>query len=193
MSRPNGHKATTTRRELMTGAAATAVAALAAPPILAQTRAPLKLGVLNSYTGAIAVAADSNVIAVTAVDQNDGLFASANQGPHIAVAAPGVDILEPAPNASYQVTTGTSVAAAHVSGIAALMIERDPSLDPKTVHEILTSSAKPLRGKARSDEFGWGLVDPARALLEVDVHAAYAARRKPTTPRPSQQGALSAR
>jgi len=138
-------------------------------------------------------AADPNVIAVTALDQNDGLFASANQGPHIAVAAPGVDILEPAPNASYQVTTGTSVAAAHVSGIAALMIERDPSLDPKTVHEILTSSAKPLRGKARSDEFGWGLVDPARALLEVDVHAAYAARRKPTTPRPSQQGALSAR
>jgi hypothetical protein len=138
-------------------------------------------------------AADPNVIAVTAVDQNDRLFANANQGPHIAVAAPGVDILEPAPNASYQVTTGTSVAAAHVSGIAALLIERDPSLDPATVHEILTSSAKPVGGKARGDQFGWGLVDPARALLEVDVHAAYAARRKPTSPTPSQQGALLAR
>ena len=60
-------------------------------------------------------AADPNVIAVTAIDRNDRLFAGANQGPHIAVAAPGVEIIEPAPNASYQVTTGTSVAAAHVS------------------------------------------------------------------------------
>jgi subtilisin family serine protease len=42
-------------------------------------------------------AADPNVIAVTAVDQNDHLFAGANQGPYIAVAAPGVNVLEPAP------------------------------------------------------------------------------------------------
>jgi hypothetical protein len=116
-------------------------------------------------------AADPNVIAVTAVDQGDRLFASANQGPHIAVAAPGVDILEPAPNAGYQVTTGTSVAAAHVSGIVALMIERNPALDPDAVHEILTSSAKPLASAGRDDRFGWGLVDPSRALLEVDQQA----------------------
>ena len=43
-------------------------------------------------------AADPNVIAVTAVDQNDHLFADANQGPYIAVAAPGVNVLEPAPD-----------------------------------------------------------------------------------------------
>ena len=116
-------------------------------------------------------AADPNVIAVTAVNQGDHLFASANQGPHIAIAAPGVDILEPAPNAGYQVTTGTSVAAAHVSGIAALMIERNPALDPDAVHEILTSSAKPLAPGGRDDRFGWGLVDPTRALLEVDQQA----------------------
>ena len=45
-------------------------------------------------------AADPNVIAVTATDQDDKLFAQANQGPHVAVAAPGVDILEPAPMAA---------------------------------------------------------------------------------------------
>src|SRR5262245_29105789 len=117
-------------------------------------------------------AADPNVIAVTATDESDALFAQANQGPHIAVAAPGVDILEPAPNAGYQVTTGTSVAAAHVSGVAALMIERNPALDPATVNEILTSSAKRLDAKGRDDQIGWGLVDPSRALAEVDAHAA---------------------
>ena len=42
-------------------------------------------------------AADRNVIAVTATDADDRLFAEANRGGHIAVAAPGVDILLPAP------------------------------------------------------------------------------------------------
>jgi subtilisin family serine protease len=136
-------------------------------------------------------AADPNVIAVTATDQNDRIFAGANQGPHIAVAAPGVDILEPAPNAGYQLTTGTSVAAAHVSGVAALMIERNPALDPDSVHEILTASAKPLSAKGHDDHYGWGLVDPARALSDVDTHLAFSPR--PSKPAPSRAGQVSSR
>jgi branched-chain amino acid transport system substrate-binding protein len=65
MSRPIERKSMASRRQFVAGAGAagvSSVAALAAPPILAQTRAPLRLGVLNSFTGAIAVAADSNVI-----------------------------------------------------------------------------------------------------------------------------------
>jgi hypothetical protein len=60
-------------------------------------------------------AAYPNVIAVTATDADDKLFKDANRGRHIAVAAPGVDILLPAPEAGYQVTTGTSFAAAEVT------------------------------------------------------------------------------
>src|SRR6266511_1632151 len=75
-------------------------------------------------------AADPNVIAVTATDMDDSLFSGANRGKHIAVAAPGVDILAPAPDGAYQFTTGTSVAAAEVSGVAALLIERNPLLTP---------------------------------------------------------------
>ena len=87
-------------------------------------------------------AADENVIAVTATDQNDKLLPQASQGPHIALAAPGVDILEPAPNASYQMTTGTSVAAAHVTGVAALIIERAPDIDDAALHEVLILDCK---------------------------------------------------
>jgi subtilisin family serine protease len=57
-------------------------------------------------------AADPNVIAVTATSADDKLFAGANRGNYIAVAAPGVDIFAPAPDGAYQFTTGTSVAAA---------------------------------------------------------------------------------
>ena len=41
-------------------------------------------------------AADPNVIAVTATDVDDGLFRGANRGKHIAVSAPGVEVLVPA-------------------------------------------------------------------------------------------------
>jgi hypothetical protein len=116
--------------------------------------------------------ADPNVIAVTATDAKDQLLPQANQGPYIAVAAPGVDILEPAPNGSFQLTTGTSVAAAHVSGIVALLLEHNPTLTAAAIRDILTSSAKHHTPNGRDDQFGWGLVDPYRALLGADVNVA---------------------
>jgi subtilisin family serine protease len=87
-------------------------------------------------------AADENVIAVTAIDADDRLLPQANQGRHIALAAPGVGVLEPAANAGYQLTTGTSVAAAHVSGVAALIIARKPDIDFAALEKILFSTAK---------------------------------------------------
>ena len=101
-------------------------------------------------------AADPNVIAVTATDIDDGLFRGANRGKHIAVSAPGVEVLVPAPNGAYQFTTGTSVAAAEVSGIAALLIERNPALKPADMRRILTSTAKDLGPKGRDSSFGSG-------------------------------------
>ncbi len=109
-------------------------------------------------------AADSNVIAVTATDAEDALFSGANRGNHIAVAAPGVDVLVPSPDASYQLTTGTSVAAAEVSGVAALLIERNPSLTPEDVRRILMRTAKDLGPRGRDRDFGAGLVDAFQAV-----------------------------
>jgi len=113
--------------------------------------------------------ADPNVIAVTATDGDDKLFSRANRGRYVAVAAPGVDILVPAPDAAYQLTTGTSVAAAHVSGVAALMMARNPKASVDTIREILLSTAKDLGPKGRDDQFGWGLVDPIKALTTLDT------------------------
>jgi subtilisin family serine protease len=108
--------------------------------------------------------ADPNVIAVTATDDHDRLFNRANQGKYIAVAAPGVDILVPAPNGAIQLTTGTSVATAHVSGVAALLIAQKPSRTPEDIRTILMSTAKDLGPKGFDPQFGAGLVDPLKAL-----------------------------
>jgi len=104
------------------------------------------------------------VIAVTATDPDDAIFSGANRGDHIAVAAPGVDILAPAPDGTYQFTTGTSVAAAEVSGVVALLIERNPGLTPADVRRILMATAKDLGPKGRDRDFGAGLVNALQAV-----------------------------
>jgi hypothetical protein len=116
-------------------------------------------------------AADADVVAVTATDARDGLFAMANRGDYIAVAAPGVDIIALAPDDALQITTGTSVAAAHVSAVAALLLERKPSLTPADLRAIITATAKPLGSAGRQAEYGAGLVDAYRAVLSPNGQA----------------------
>jgi len=110
-------------------------------------------------------AADANVIAVSATDIDDHLLDVANRGRQIALAAPGVDVLLPAPRARYQIATGTSFAAAHVAGIAALMIARNPRLTPDDVRAELVATARDLGPKGRDDMFGAGLADAYKAVV----------------------------
>ncbi len=109
-------------------------------------------------------AADASVIAVTATNSSDGVFAMANRGPYIVVAAPGVDILALAPDDALQLTTGTSVATAHVSGLAALLLECKPSLKPADIRAMMTNTAKPLGN-------GAGLVNAYRAVTTLNAEA----------------------
>jgi hypothetical protein len=135
-------------------------------------------------------AADPHVIGVTAIDENDQLYKGANVGAQVAVAAPGVDVMVPAPADAYQLTTGTSVAAAHVSGVAALLLEKHPEADAQTILEVLTSSATRLGTNKRDDKLGWGLVDPLAALAELDARVADVKVAAPAnTPAPVQTAA----
>jgi subtilisin family serine protease len=110
-------------------------------------------------------AANDNVIAVSATDAQDKLFAASNRGRHIAVAAPGVDIFLPAPDEKYQMTSGTSFSAAFVSGLVALMLERNPALKPAEVRAILLRTARDLGSPGRDDQFGAGQADALAAVL----------------------------
>jgi subtilisin family serine protease len=109
-------------------------------------------------------AAYPGVIAVTAVDEADHLYEFANHGNYIAVAAPGVDILAPVERGGYAYVSGTSFAAAYVSGIAALLLEREPSLDPHTIADLLATGAEDLGPQGRDDDFGAGRVNAYSSL-----------------------------
>jgi hypothetical protein len=112
-------------------------------------------------------AANSNVIAVAATDAQDRLFAASNRGSHIAISAPGVDIFLPAPDEKYQMTSGTSFSAAYVSGLAALMLERNPTLKPDELRAILMKTARDLGAPGRDDLFGAGEADAFAAVSAV--------------------------
>lgn len=109
-------------------------------------------------------AANPNVIAVSGTDAKEKLFTASNRGNHIAIAAPGADIFLPAPDGKYQMTSGTSFSAAYVSGIAALMLERNPALKPNEVRAILTNTARDLGAPGRDDLFGAGEADAYAAV-----------------------------
>jgi subtilisin family serine protease len=129
-------------------------------------------------------AANPDVIAVSATDAQDRLFAASNRGSYVAVSAPGVDIFLPAPDEKYQMTSGTSFSAAYVSGLVALMLERNPSLRPDEVRAILMKTARDLGAPGRDDQFGAG---------EADAYAAVsAATQAPAMPVAAASGAAAA-
>ncbi len=105
-------------------------------------------------------AALPGVIAVTAVDKNEQVFNRANRGDYIDLSAPGVGILTTAPHSSFQVSSGTSLATAHVTGAIALLKSLNPHFDPESLKHTATDLGQP--GLDR--DYGHGLINIERAL-----------------------------
>lgn len=112
------------------------------------------------------------VIAVSGSDVNNKSSVFSNRGPHIAVAAPGTDIMVAIPDAGFEVASGTSFSAAEVSGIVAMMLERKADLTPETVRSILEGTAKDVGPKGRDVMFGAGLADAYAAVIAAGASAA---------------------
>ena len=87
------------------------------------------------------------VISVAATDRFDNLQLFSNYGRKtISVAAPGTDILGLGVGGQYAEHSGTSMATAHVSGIAVLVVTHDPSLTPAQIKRRIISTAEPIAG-----------------------------------------------
>ena len=134
-------------------------------------------------------AADANVIAVSATDADDKLFEQSNRGRHIAITAPGAQLLVAITDSGYEVSSGTSYSAAAVSGIVALMLERRGDLTPDKVRAILLATAKDLGPKGRDIMFGAGLADAYAAVMTEPAPAPALA----ATPRPIERVSTGAR
>ncbi len=103
------------------------------------------------------------VVGVTAVDRMQRRYQKADKGRFIDIAAPGVDILTLAPQGRYQKSTGTSMAAAHLSGVMALLKEYQHNYESSQLNQ----TAIDLGRRGRDIEFGNGLVNASAALRQL--------------------------
>ena len=93
---------------------------------------------------------------------------------------------------TYYAVLGIFPAALALTSILGL-VKRDEQA-VKTVLEVLTSTARNLNPKGRDDLYGWGLIDPAAALQELDSRIAdgkLIATAKPTAPKAATKSATA--
>lgn len=114
-----------------------------------------------------------NIVSVAAVDSHGNLASFSNYGSQgVDLAAPGVSILSTHLDDGYQTMSGTSMAAPHVSGVAALVLGRESNLSTAALKSRLIATVKPLDSLA-------GLV---RAPGMVNAHNALVDARTPLPP-----------
>jgi len=136
----------------------------------------------------------ANVIAVGAVDARKQRASYSSYGPELDIVAPGGEFgrddnddgypdgvlqqtFDPDTAAitgryddfAYFFFTGTSLAAPHVAALAALLM-RQGITDPKAVQQAIESTAEDLGTAGRDDEYGHGLIDPAKALAGLGLN-----------------------
>lgn len=107
---------------------------------------------------------NSKVICVGSTDRDANVASTSNYGSRLDVVAPGEGVMTTFPNNSYGYNNGTSFAVPHVSGIAAMVIERNKDLTFTEIINLIKYNTKtnyrlPTSRKKRTDKEGYGLVD----------------------------------
>lgn len=114
-------------------------------------------------------AAFDQVLAVGATDESDKVADFSQHHSYVGVSAPGVHIVSTfwrgAGYGSYVSASGTSSAAPHVSGLAALILSANPALTNTQIRQIIESTADDLGAPGKDDYYGVGRIDARRALL----------------------------
>jgi type VII secretion-associated serine protease mycosin len=125
----------------------------------------------NNYTSGdqpVYPAAYKEAIAVAAVDQSLHHASFSNTGNYIDLAAPGDLIWSTwgSGPTQYALASGTSMATPYVSAAAALVVAVNPKYTAAQIRYALESTATDLGAPGRDPVYGYGLVNPRRAVIQ---------------------------
>ena len=143
----------------------------------------------NDSSGQVSYPAayDAYVIAVGATRYDETIAYYSNYGSSLDLTAPGGDVTvdqnsdtfgdgvlqntfgDTLQDWGYWLYQGTSMAAPHVSGVAALLLAQDSNLTPSEVRNAMESTAKDLGDPCRDDIYGHGLLNAYAALESISV------------------------
>ena len=112
-------------------------------------------------------AAYDGVVGVGAIGADGTRTGTTRVGSYVDLVAPGDAIVAAAPRRGHQLVGGTSFATPFVAATAALIRARWPELTASEVVRRLLATADPAPGARPSPAYGWGVLNPMRALTEV--------------------------
>ncbi|GAB7036285.1 MULTISPECIES: S8 family serine peptidase [Catenuloplanes] len=115
------------------------------------------------------------VIAVAALDQNGARATFSNFGTNVDVAAPGVNIWSSKPDDTHGFLNGTSMAAPHVAGLAALVWSAAPELSGAEIRAVVedTCDSVDALNPGFAGQLGRGRVNAGRAVELAQFMAGY--------------------
>lgn len=113
-------------------------------------------------------AAFQNVISVGAVDSQGKKTEESSNGKGLDIMAPGKQVVSEGLYGTNIVVGGTSIAASHVTGAVALILQKNLNVSPNFVKELLLQSAKKIGDK---NSTGSGLLDVEYALANYEEFA----------------------
>jgi uncharacterized repeat protein (TIGR01451 family) len=139
--------------------------------------APFAAGNDGAGSGSIdAPASYPEAFSVGAVTREDDIASFSSRGPSTwygaelikpEVSAPGVSVRSSLPGGAYGENDGTSMATPHVAGLAALMLQADPSLGVSQIETIIKETSLPLGAPLPNNDYGWGRIDAYAAVASV--------------------------
>jgi len=122
-------------------------------------------------------AAYEEVMAVSAIGEDDVIAGFSSIGPEVELAAPGVNILSTAKGGGSTTKDGTSMACPHVTGVVALALAAGVT----DVRGTMQATADDLGAPGMDDLYGYGLVDAEEVVTGISTMAPPASRFTPTS------------
>ncbi|MFB6291409.1 MAG: S8 family serine peptidase [Candidatus Bipolaricaulia bacterium] len=109
----------------------------------------------------------NEVFTVGSVAESGKVSDFSNYGPEVELVAPGSEVLSYKPGGNLATGSGTSFAAPHVAGTAALIVSSNPSIDLPELKRKLRKSARDIGTPGKDKATGYGIIDTDKSLENV--------------------------